>query len=72
MCVTRPQTEPGVVEAFAKDLAEAVEYAKNPPREKPATGAIYGGLPKDVPQLQEMVRSVMVAMVDGMHDVPSE
>jgi glutamate/tyrosine decarboxylase-like PLP-dependent enzyme len=71
MCVTRPQTEPGVVEAFARDLADAVEYAKNPPREKPATGAIYGGLPKGVPQLQEMVRSVMVAMVDGMHDVPS-
>ncbi len=70
MCVTRPQTQPGVVEAFAKDLAEAVEYAKNPPREKPATGAIYGGLPKGVPQLQEMVRSVMVAMVDSMHDVP--
>jgi glutamate/tyrosine decarboxylase-like PLP-dependent enzyme len=72
MCVTRPQTEPGVAEAFAKDLAEGVEYAKDPPREKPATGAIYGGLPKDVPQLQEMVRSVMVAMVDGMHDVPPE
>ncbi len=72
MCVTRPQTQPGVVEAFAKDLGEAVEYAKNPPREKPATGAIYGGLPKDVPQLQEMVRNVMVAMVDSMHDVPSE
>jgi sphinganine-1-phosphate aldolase len=70
MCVTRPQTQPGVVEAFAKDLADAVEYAKNPPREKPATGAIYGGLPQGVPQIHEMVRSVMVAMVDSMHDVP--
>ena len=28
MAVTRPQTQPGVVEAFATDLAEAVEYAK--------------------------------------------
>ena len=28
MAVTRPQTQPGVVEAFAADLAEAVAYAK--------------------------------------------
>ena len=27
MAVTRPQTQPGVVEAFAADLAEAVAYA---------------------------------------------
>ena len=28
MAVTRPQTQPGVVEAFAADLAEAVDYAR--------------------------------------------
>ena len=27
MAVTRPQTQPGVVEQFAADLAEAVAYA---------------------------------------------
>ena len=71
MCVTRPQTQPGVVETFANDLAGAVEYAKKPPRETPVTAAIYGGLPK-VPAIREMVRSVMVGMIDSMHDVPSE
>ena len=28
MAVTRPQTQPGVAEAFAADLAEAVAYAR--------------------------------------------
>ena len=41
MCVTRPQTQPGVVETFTRDLDEAVRYALNPPRDMPATGAIY-------------------------------
>lgn len=72
MCVTRPQTQPGLVETFAKDLAEAVEYAKNPPREKPVTGAIYGGLPKGVPAIQKAVRKVMVEMLDAYQAVPSE
>jgi glutamate/tyrosine decarboxylase-like PLP-dependent enzyme len=70
MCVTRPQTRPGVVETFTKDLAEAVAYAKDPPRETPETASIYGGLP-DVPKLREMVRSVMVGILDSMHDAPS-
>ena len=47
MAVTRPQTQPGVVDAFAADLAEAVAYARSgaggrAPR--PSSGAIYGGV----------------------------
>jgi sphinganine-1-phosphate aldolase len=41
-CVTLPNTQPGVTEAFAADLAAAVEYARSaegPPR----SGAVYGG-----------------------------
>ena len=30
MAVTGPQLQPGVVEAFATDLAAAIEYAKHP------------------------------------------
>jgi glutamate/tyrosine decarboxylase-like PLP-dependent enzyme len=41
-CVTRPNTEPGVVEAFATDLREAVAYAKDPPETPPRSGALYG------------------------------
>ena len=71
MCVTRPQTKPGVVDTFAKDLAEAVSYAKNPPREKPVTGAIYGSLPAD-PGVDELVRAAMIEMIDAHQDVPPE
>ena len=69
MCVTRPQTKGGVVDSFRKDLAEAVEYAKHPPREKPVTGAIYGSLPPD-PEVQQYVRTAMIDMIDAQQGVP--
>lgn len=72
MCVTRPQTQPGLVETFASDLADAVAYAKSPSREQPVTGAIYGSLPKDVPQVEELVRSAMIEMLDAHQGVPPE
>jgi glutamate/tyrosine decarboxylase-like PLP-dependent enzyme len=43
MCVTGPQTQPGVVERFGADLAEAVAYAQHPPQPIPKSGALYGG-----------------------------
>ncbi|HQR47926.1 MAG TPA: hypothetical protein PL152_01245, partial [Steroidobacteraceae bacterium] len=43
MCVTGPQTRPGLVEEFAADLDAAVAYAGNPSRAKPASSGIYGG-----------------------------
>ncbi|MGA2072484.1 MAG: aminotransferase class V-fold PLP-dependent enzyme [Terriglobia bacterium] len=42
-CVTRPQTQPGVAEAFVEDLRQAVAYAKTPPPHPSKTSAIYGG-----------------------------
>jgi glutamate/tyrosine decarboxylase-like PLP-dependent enzyme len=43
MCVTGPQTTEGLVEAFAEDLAAAVEYANDPPQPEPKSGGVYGG-----------------------------
>jgi len=43
MCVTGPQTQPGVVERFGRDLAEAVAYARSPESPVPRSGALYGG-----------------------------
>ena len=43
MCVTGPQTQPGLVEKFIKDLKDAVPYAKNPPQDMPSSRALYGG-----------------------------
>jgi glutamate/tyrosine decarboxylase-like PLP-dependent enzyme len=43
LCVTLPQTLPGVAERFVADLAEGVAYAKNPPQPNARSGAVYGG-----------------------------
>ncbi len=72
MCVTRPQTQPGVVEAFAEDLDAGVAYAKKPASETPRTGGMYGGQPKGVPEVQQAVRTIMVNMLDACQDVPPE
>jgi sphinganine-1-phosphate aldolase len=43
MCVTGPQTQPGVGLRFGADLAEAVAYARRPDQPVPRSGALYGG-----------------------------
>ena len=72
MCVTRPQTQPGVVDTFARDLDDAVRYALNPARDVPATGAVYGGAPKGVPEIQQMISDFMVGFLDASQDVPHD
>src|SRR5258708_855600 len=41
-CVTRPNTAPGIAEAFVSDLRDAVEYARHPARAEPKCRALYG------------------------------
>ena len=43
MCVTGPQTRPGVVERFRDDLAAAVAYAKTTNEPVARSGSFYGG-----------------------------
>jgi len=73
MATTRPQTQPGVVEAFAADLAEAVVIAK----QKEAAGetafssAIYGGVAGGLTdEADEMIRSIMVGLLDTQQSLP--
>jgi glutamate/tyrosine decarboxylase-like PLP-dependent enzyme len=73
MAVTRPQTQPGVVEAFAADLAEAVEYAKTKGHEPAASGAIYGGVAGGMnDEADEFIRMVMADMFDTQQSLPPE
>ncbi|HEY3810952.1 MAG TPA: aminotransferase class V-fold PLP-dependent enzyme [Acidimicrobiales bacterium] len=73
MAVTRPQTQPGVVETFATDLAEAVAYAKKHAAEQPFTGAIYGGVAGGMThEADQLIRSVMAGMLDQQMSVPPE
>ncbi len=66
-CVTRPNTAPGVAEAFVDDLREAVEYARHPAREEPKSGALYGlgGTPAG----NEILNTLFTAALDAMYEV---
>jgi hypothetical protein len=59
-----------VVEKFAEDLAAAVKYALDPPNEAPISAAIYGGVPKEVPGIQEMVKGALFKYLDSCQDLP--
>ncbi|HET6965206.1 MAG TPA: aminotransferase class V-fold PLP-dependent enzyme [Acidimicrobiales bacterium] len=73
MAVTRPQTQPGVVEAWKADLAEAVRYAKEHAGEQPYTGAIYGGVVGGMTrEADELIRAVMTDILDGQMSLPPE
>jgi glutamate/tyrosine decarboxylase-like PLP-dependent enzyme len=72
MAVTRPQTQPGVVEAFAADLGEAVEYAREHADEPAASAALYGGVPGGMTlEADEFMRTVMTQFLDAMQSVPA-
>jgi glutamate/tyrosine decarboxylase-like PLP-dependent enzyme len=73
MAVTRPQTQPGLADAFASDLAEAVQYAHEHKDEKPMSGAIYGGVEGGMTsEADEFIRSVMTDMLDKHQGLPRE
>ena len=73
MAVTRPQTRPGVTEAFAADLAEAVGYAREHAGEPASSGAIYGGVAGGMtPEADEFIQAVMAGMMDEQQAVPAE
>jgi sphinganine-1-phosphate aldolase len=73
MAVTRPQTQPGVVETFAADLAGAVAYAKEHASEQPFTGAIYGGVAGGITEEADaFIRAVMGDMLDKQTALPPE
>ena len=71
MAVTRPQTQEGVVEAFAADLADGVAYATEHADESPRSGAIYGGVAGGMTsEADEFIRAVMADMLDGQSSIP--
>ena len=42
-CVTGPQTQPGLVDAWAAELQDGVAYAREHIGEQPRSGSMYGG-----------------------------
>ena len=73
MAVTRPQTQPGVVERWTADLTDAVDYAQAHRDEPAKSGAIYGGVAGGMSaEADEFIRAVMADMMDQQAAVPSE
>jgi sphinganine-1-phosphate aldolase len=73
MAVTRPQTQEGVAEKFAADLAEAVAYGLERKDETPMSAAIYGGVAGGLDdEADEFIRMVMADMMDRHQSVPSK
>ncbi len=73
MAVTRPQTQPGVVEAFANDLEAAVAYAKEKGHEPASSGAIYGGVVGGMTdEADGFIKMVMSDMLDEQQALPPE
>jgi hypothetical protein len=73
MAVTRPQTQPGVVEDFAADLADAVAYALERGEQPAESSAVYGGVPGGLNvEAEEMIRAVMTQLMDSQQAVPAQ
>ncbi len=71
MAVTGPQTQKGVTERFATDLADAVAYAIEHRGETAASGAIYGGVAGGMTNdADEFIRMVMADLMDHQQGLP--
>ena len=71
MAVTRPQTQPGVADAFAADLAEAVAYAKAHINDAPRSGAVYGGVAGGMTdEADAFIKMMMAQILDTQQSLP--
>jgi glutamate/tyrosine decarboxylase-like PLP-dependent enzyme len=71
MAVTRPQTQPGLVDEFAVDLADALAYARQHADERPVSGAVYGGVVGGLTnEADEFIRTVMADLLDRQQSLP--
>jgi len=72
MAVTRPQTQPGVADAFAADLGDAVAHAREHRDEAPFSAAIYGGVDGGLTdEADEFIRAAMAGLLDRQSSIPA-
>lgn len=73
MAVTRPQTQPGTVERWTEDLADAVTYANEHRDDTPSSGAIYGGVDGGpTEEADAFIKMFMAAMMDQQMSLPPQ
>ncbi len=66
-CVTRPNTSPGVAEAFLGALRRSVDHAVAHRGEPAQSGALYGF--GEQPQGHQTLQALMSGYLDAMHEV---
>ncbi len=72
MAVTRPQTQPVVVERWTSDLAEAVAYALLHQGDAAQSGAIYGGVAGGSnEEADTFIKFFMAQMMDAQLAIPA-
>jgi glutamate/tyrosine decarboxylase-like PLP-dependent enzyme len=70
-CVTGPQTQPGLVDTWAAELADAVAYAREHGHEPARSGSMYAGAGTgDVAADRAVAMDLMAAYLDALTDGP--
>ena len=70
MAVTRPQTQPGVLERWRADLTEAVTYAETHADAAAQSSAIYGGVTGGpTSETDDLIRFFMADMMDHQQSI---
>ncbi len=70
MAVTRPQTQPGVLEAWQRDLPEAVAYANEHRGEPAQSSSIYGGAVTPSAEITAKINTIITGLLDTYQSVP--
>jgi sphinganine-1-phosphate aldolase len=70
MAVTRPQTQPGVLEAWTDDIPAAVAYANDHRGEPAQSSSIYGGAIAPTAEVTAKVNSVVASLLDAYQSLP--
>lgn len=66
-CITRPNTDPEVIDAFLADLKASVAYAREHLGESAESGAMYGF--GGTPQGNAGINALMSGFLDAMHEL---
>ena len=70
MAVTRPQTQEGVLEAWRRDLPEAVAYANEHRGEPAQSSSIYGGSNVPTAEITSKINAVVTGLLDTYQSLP--
>ncbi len=70
MAVTGPQTQPGVVEAWTVDLADAVAHALEHRGERARSSSVYAAGSVEAAEADQAMRAMMAAILDRHQAVP--